>query len=312
MYDYQKKIFKNFEKFFYKPSWNYPFYCNNSKKNDYLEEYFIEYFAQNQIKKDTFYIPVNWTSVYKLVSETNDWTSYDKLQLELNSLNPNYQYFTICTNDNAPLNILPSRTINFSAGTCCCDAAMKNALKDQRINIPIPLICKQIPKNLITIQEKIYTASFIGRNTHQIRKILKTKLSHLNKYYIQINNKNISDVDSLNYVEMMNFINLGSSSIFSFCPRGVVSASYRLYEVMQLNSIPIYISDTFWLPWEQEINWKSFCILVKDENIDCIPEILEKEIKDKNYINKLNVINKIYDKYFTLESVTKNILNMIK
>ena len=38
-------------------------------------------------------------------------------------------------------------------------------------------------------------------------------------------------------------------SVFGLAPRGYGPTSFRLYETMQMDAVPIYISDVFWLPF---------------------------------------------------------------
>ena len=41
------------------------------------------------------------------------------------------------------------------------------------------------------------------------------------------------------------FENLIKSSFFFLCPRGYGPASFRLYESIELGTVPVYISDLF-------------------------------------------------------------------
>ena len=49
------------------------------------------------------------------------------------------------------------------------------------------------------------------------------------------------------------FENLIKSSFFFLCPKGYGPASFRLYESIELGTVPVYISDDFVLPFEEEI-----------------------------------------------------------
>jgi hypothetical protein len=57
-------------------------------------------------------------------------------------------------------------------------------------------------------------------------------------------------------------------SVFNLCPRGYGSTSYRLYESIQLGSIPVYVSDRQLLPWNDELDWNEFCVTVNPYEID--------------------------------------------
>ena len=41
-------------------------------------------------------------------------------------------------------------------------------------------------------------------------------------------------------------------------PRGYGPTSFRLYESIEMQSIPIYISDEFILPYSNIIDWENF------------------------------------------------------
>lgn len=66
-----------------------------------------------------------------------------------------------------------------------------------------------------------------------------------------------------------------ADSIFSLCPRGCANTSFRLYEAMQVVSIPIYIyigKPT--LPYADIIPWDKCCIMVEHKEVDKVPEIV--------------------------------------
>ena len=51
-------------------------------------------------------------------------------------------------------------------------------------------------------------------------------------------------------------------SYFSICPRGYGPTSFRLYESIQMGTVPIYISDKFFLPYIEFLDWSEFAILL--------------------------------------------------
>jgi len=201
----------------------------------------------------------------------------------------------VCQHDDAPREKLPPDTLIFSAG---------GNNKGTNV-IPIPLICSPLlnTSNLILKNKDIF-CSFIGSDTHRIRRKLHEKYN--SKYVFQQNswNPTISD-EKLN-----NFIDITTRSKFALCPRGYGASSFRLYETMQLGSIPVYVSDEHYLPWSDEIDWNSICILIKEHEIDNLDNIL-KNIDDITYENMLSNIKQIYNKYFTLEGVCNNIIKRI-
>jgi hypothetical protein len=100
-------------------------------------------------------------------------------------------------------------------------------------------------------------------------------------------------------------------SIFSLCPRGYGATSYRLYEAMQLGSIPVYLSDKHLLPWSEEIDWSEFCVVVSPENIQNIPQMTLgiTESKARKMQEKLT---KIWENYFSIEATCRHITKRVK
>ena len=54
---------------------------------------------------------------------------------------------------------------------------------------------------------------------------------------------------------------------------GYGKSSFRLYEILQLGSVPVYISDIHYLPWMDELDWNDFCVPVNADEIEEIDEI---------------------------------------
>ena len=79
-----------------------------------------------------------------------------------------------------------------------------------------------------------------------------------------------------------------------------------------MKSIPIYISDNFWLPYQKEIQWSKFSLCIKENQINSIPQIIDNIIKEKKYEQMINEGQLIYKKYFTWESIIKNIIKNIQ
>ena len=68
-----------------------------------------------------------------------------------------------------------------------------------------------------------------------------------------------SNIETNNLEKFENLI----KSSFLFMSKGYGPASFRLYESIELGTVPVYISDDFVLPFEEEINWTDFAVLIK-------------------------------------------------
>lgn len=265
-------------------------------KGDYLEDYFCKRWAQENVKSDRKYIDILWTNLFNNRVYLGNY--YPDVQGELNKLPMDDKYFTVCQFDDGPLEKFPKDTLIFSAG----------GNREGDNIIPIPLICSPIPKDKIIKKEKTIFASFVGsRNTHPIRIEMCKYLANKDEYVISSGNWSSS-------VPMKNvdhFIDITCSSKFSLAPRGYGKSSFRLYEILQLGSVPVYISDIHYLPWMDELDWNDFCVPVNADEIEEIDEIL-KSIDDTKYKKLLENGQKIYQDYFSLDGVFKNIIKRIQ
>ena len=268
----------------------------------YLERYFIDFYKEKRTEIDQtgyHFLPVCWTDLYLYRSDL-----LNQLQNVLDSLDTNLKYFTVSQHDNAPFQKLPKNTLNFSAGG------------NQPNTIPIPLICSPIP-DIGDIKKDIF-CSFVGSITapiqgwglvsHNLRTKMIETLVNNPKYILKPKHWS-SEIEE----ERKNlFLDITSRSKFTLCPRGYGATSFRLYEAMQLGSIPVYIfKDKPHLPYTDTINWKKLAILVDFENINQIDKILN-DITDESYEEMLKYTKEIYPKYFTLETMCDNIIKILK
>lgn len=263
---------------------------------EYLEEYFFRRWNEEGIKSDRKYIDVFWTNVF--CNSMFAGQQYQNIQGELDScLDQNEKYFTVSQFDDGPFENFPDDTLIFSAG----------GNREGENIVPIPLICSPIPQELITQKEKTIFASFVGsRNTHPIRMDMCKHLFGKDGYEISAGNWSAT-------VPMDNFkrfIDITCSSKFALAPRGYGKQSFRLYEILQLGTVPVYVSDVHYIPWSDELDWNDFCVPVNEDEIDQIDDIL-KSINDVEYNRLLENGKKVYEEYFTLEGMFKNIIKRI-
>jgi hypothetical protein len=97
-------------------------------------------------------------------------------------------------------------------------------------------------------------------------------------------------------------------SIFSLCPRGACNTSFRLYEAIHLETIPIYIySDSPILPFSKIVPWNLLVVLVEQSEISKINDIVNK--MSTREIEERLLMLKFYKKIFTYEFICSFILN---
>ena len=121
---------------------------------------------------------------------------------------------------------------------------------------------------------------------------------------------NIKTVNDYNNIS--EFESIMNNSIFSLCPRGTSPTSFRLYEALEMGSIPIYISDEFWIPFKDYIDWKEFCIFIKPDSINKIPFIVDSLIKESKHIEMISKGQKVYKDYFTNEKICEYIIKILR
>ena len=273
----------------FRPKPQYPVYPPYHT-GEYLEDYFFNRFEKENLSTERDYIGISWTTLYCD-------NKREGLQQFLNSLPKDRKYFTVSQHDDAPQELLPPDTICFSAG---------GNIQGSNI-IPIPLICSKLPIEFIDTHKRELLASFVGSATHPIR--IKMANACQNSKEIKLYIKNWTP--SVNQNEFDTFINLTINSIFCLCPRGYGLNSFRLYEAMQLGSIPVVITNQYYLPWQDELNWNEFAVLISEEQLPDLQSILES-YKEEQLESMRQKIKEVYPKYFTLDGMYANILRRIK
>lgn len=148
--------------------------------------------------------------------------------------------------------------------------------------------------------EKKYFCSFIGSITHPIRRKLCNEIfSNNNKDYVYFNNLKYNE-----YRKKM------SESVFSLCPRGAGLSSYRFFECIHANTIPVLIADDVTLPYQEDIDYKAFCLRVSEAdgtNLQAINDLL-KQIDQIELLSNLRAVRSM----FTLEGVQKYVFNNVR
>lgn len=275
-----------------RPPANYPKYPPYHE-GGYLEEYFYNWWKSKNIITEREYIDIFWTNIYCNSGDSIHSKLY--IQKYLDSLDFRKKYFTVCQHDNGPLEHLPPDTKIFSAGG---NRTFGNI-------IPIPLICSKIKETNIDKPRDIL-CSFIGSETHPIRNSIYETWKDDEDFHISYKkwSFNVSNNDFLN------FKNVTERSIFSLCPRGYGLSSFRLYESIQLGAIPVYISDKYYLPWTDELDWNEFCVMITPDNIKNLKSILLTYEKDD--IKRMSTLaRELYRKYFSLDGLCEQILKRI-
>ena len=231
------------------------------------------------------YIPVFWTAAYLLGQAP-------AIQRALLSLSPLRRYFTVCQHDQAPQEVLPPETLVFSAG----------GLYQGPGHVPIPLVCSRI-RDPIEVKPKDVFCSFVGSLTHRIRREIWDAHRADPEFRFVVLDHWTREVSS---AQLELFVQLTERSRYTLCPRGFGPTSFRLYEAMQLGSVPVYVSDYHHLPWTDEIDWNEIAVVVRREEIPHLGERL-RAIDEASYQRILANIRRVYDEYFSLAGVCRQV-----
>jgi uncharacterized pyridoxamine 5'-phosphate oxidase family protein len=142
---------------------------------------------------------------------------------------------------------------------------------------------------MVVNQKKEYLASFVGTITHQIRQQLCANISEADGVFIQSQNNWSSAVPH----DLANvFIEKTLLSKFCLAPRGYGRSSFRFFEAILLNTIPVYFwSDIEWLPYKDIIDYTKFAISINQKDVHNTMAIL-KSISHEKYLNMLEELKK--------------------
>jgi hypothetical protein len=205
------------------------------------------------------------------------------MQEYINTLPKDKKFFAVVQYDDGIMVDFPNCLV-FSAGGKPDDA------------IPIPLLCD--PHKVEGTVEKDIPISLIANlDTHPIRRKIADAMFGKEYCYIARHGTD-------KYVEMIR------RSYFTICPRGYGKTSFRMYEAIQLGTIPVCISDEPWIPYPETMKKYYF-----DTNYFSIEEILHglySNLQHKEiYEDNVSHIKKIQH-MFTYDYVAENIRRKVE
>lgn len=259
-----------------------------------MEEFMYEYITTNEIESEYVYIPVFWTNL-----QNHPGFSREKygvlLQHALKNFPPNTKYMTIVQHDDGPLLSLPKDTLVFGACTG---------------SIPLPLIYEDRSDRLLKTPrvQKDQLASFVGTITHPIRQDMIRSISDRSDVTCHIQQTWTPSVPE-QAAEI--FVSETNRSSFCLAPRGYGRSSFRFFESMLLDTVPVYFwDDVEWLPYKDVIDYRLFSVSISKKEIGNTYEILNGISKEK-YDNMVMTLQEVRP-WFTLEGMAKYIVYKIQ
>jgi hypothetical protein len=270
------------------------------KNGRYMEEYFYDYVLTNKDKIDSerVYIPAFWTNMQIHPNFGGMKENYNVLLKRAYSLMPeDTKYFTIVQADLGVELALPKDTLVF--GACYGD-------------IPLPLIYEDNTNRLLNVHRlpmRNTMASFVGTyTTHPLRTKMFTLLGR------KPNFKFVAKGDWTNSISghlADAFIETTLKSKFCLAPRGFGRSSFRFFEAILLDTVPVYFWDDIeWLPYKDVLDYSKFSVSIHDNDIPRTAEIL-KSISNEKYLSMVEELKRVRH-YFTLEGMSEYIVSRIK
>jgi hypothetical protein len=238
------------------------------------------------IKSKYSYLPILWTTYYSRNNFGHDDKANKLLWDYVASIKESW--FTISQyDDGIQLNTIPGKSLSMSAG----------GIGD----IALPLCSFPRNENPQRLPEK-YLASFVGNlNTFKWRNEFSDELKNIEGF--KIINSSMGKDECFEEVML--------SSRFALCPRGYGRTSFRLYEAMQMGTIPIYISDVHWLPFKDILNWDDFSITIPMDMIQYIPAILNN-FSEETIKRMSEKCKQVWKEYFSYEGCIKQIIRILE
>ena len=217
----------------------------------WLENVFFEAWQRqpNEASNSRLYLPIAWTDCLL------KGNLREEMQAFLIRLNRAFSYYTVVQADMGfehpgLLLRVPEHLdlVLYSAGG---DLQRTNS----HINvIPVPLLKEELEP--VGIQKNIAVSSQ-GSGTHPLRQKLGEMYSK----------------DFLILSPSTDWKTVLESSTFAISPRGFGATSFRMYEALQLGTIPVYIwEEQKWLPFEEIVDWNSFAIVVEASELSSLKE----------------------------------------
>jgi hypothetical protein len=150
------------------------------------------------------------------------------------------------------------------------------------------------------IQGRDVLASFVGTvGTHPVREAMRKALEGRNGVYFHSRgtwSPSVPEDDAGRFVEIT------SRSRFCLAPRGYGRSSFRFFEAMLLDVIPVYVwDDVEWLPYKEEIAYDRFCVSI---HVSELPGLYDRlaGIQEKEYEAMLEEIRRVRS-WFGLEGM---------
>jgi hypothetical protein len=263
-----------------------------------MEEFIYDYLTRHQetIHTTLVYLPIYWTNLQNHPNFTSSIAKYDLLlQRALQTMPPETRYVTMVQHDDGPRLTLPKNTIIMGACTG---------------TVPLPLLYEDTTHHLeqqTRLQQRPWLASFVGTDTHPVRAAM---VRHLTQQHITCHVKS-SWSPSVPQDDAKRFIDTTLASRFCLAPRGYGRSSFRFFEAIQLDTIPIYVWDDIqWLPYQEVLDYDAFSVSLHVSELPMLHDRLAS-MSEKDYERMVTHLHDV-KRWFTLEGMCEYIVTYLK
>jgi hypothetical protein len=144
----------------------------------------------------------------------------------------------------------------------------------------------------IYLKKEVF-ACFFGSLNHNTRLSLARSIQNKDGYIYGSN---------LSYKDYRNAL---ASSIFGLCPRGVGLSSYRFFECIHTNTIPVLFADSVVLPYSEELDYSKLIVRIPENKASDF-NYIDDVLKNTDYNNFLTNLSSERSK-FSLLGVQKHV-----
>jgi len=266
-----------------------------------MEEFIHQYLTayQDTIETTLVYLPIYWTNLQNHPNFTSSIAKYDLLlQRALQTMPQDTRYVTMVQHDDGPRLTLPKHTIIMGACTG---------------TVPLPLLYEDTTKYLeqhvsasSTLPRPIL-ASFIGSNTHPVRAAMVRHLTQQDiTCYVQS-----TWTPAVPQDDARRFIDTTLASRFCLAPRGYGRSSFRFFEAIQLDTIPVYVwDDAMWLPYQEVLDYSAFSVSIHVSELPTLHDRLAA-ISTEEYDRMVTHLRDVKH-WFTLEGMCEYIVTYLQ
>ena len=258
----------------------------------YFEKYFYNYMMTHpnpQLMER--YIPIFWTE-----NQISNFPAslQEKRQQCVDSFTnkKDVQYFAVVQHDDGITHTRLRQTLVFGMGGVG--------------HIPLPLTYENptLFESLRNTPKTIF-CSFMGSLTHPCRMASCRALHGKAGVVLNVNGwtNQIPESNQKKFIEIM------SQSRFTLAPRGYGKSSFRMYEALNLQSIPVYVYDEQWLPYTELLDWKKMAVLIHVKDIPTMYETLQK-ITDQEVADMLAYYEQ-HKHLFTYDGMCEYVLQKV-